>query len=97
LVALFLYGLKVIALIMWEKQLEPAITNYWWSSWGGVFFFIYKSLLQQQIGLVFDIYILWASTNDCYKSRLDLLDYTEFDSYDKEKLLTQKQEELTTV
>jgi hypothetical protein len=55
--------------------------------------FFNGSFIKQQVdeaGL-FDIYILWASTNDYTNHRAvgTYTDYTEFDSYDEGKLLTQ--------
>lgn len=49
--------------------------------------------LQQQVNEagVFDIYVLWASTND-YTNHREIgsyTDYTEFDNYNKGKLTTQ--------
>jgi lysophospholipase L1-like esterase len=52
-----------------------------------------KKTIPQQVDEagVFDIYILWASTND-YTNKREVglyTDYTEFDGYDKEKLTSQ--------
>lgn len=79
------------AKIMWEKQLGMTITNY--GVPGAGFSSLQGKSLQQQVdeaGL-FDIYILWASTNDYTNHRAvgSYTDYTEFDNYDEGKLLTQ--------
>ena len=79
------------AKILWEKYLGMTITNYGVS--GAGFSSLQGKSLQQQVdeaGL-FDIYILWASTND-YTNKREIgsyTDYTEFDEYDEEKLTTQ--------
>lgn len=80
------------AKILWKKHLGMAITNY---GVGGAGFSSLqgKKTIQQQVDEagVFDIYILWASTND-YTNKRDIgiyTDYTEFDGYDKEKLTSQ--------
>jgi hypothetical protein len=79
------------AKILWEKYLGLTITNY--GVPGAGFSLLQGKSLQQQVdeaGL-FDIYILWASTND-YTNRREIgsyMDYTEFDGYDKGKLTTQ--------
>ena len=77
---------------LWEKHLRMTITNY---GVGGAGFSSLqgdKTIPQQvdEAGM-FDIYILWASTND-YTNKRDVglyTDYTEFDGYDKEKLTSQ--------
>lgn len=79
------------AKMMWEKYLGMTITNFGIS--GAGFSSLQGKSLQQQVDEagVFDIYILWASTND-YTNHRDVgsyRDYTEFDGYDKEKLTTQ--------
>ena len=76
---------------MWKKYLGMTITNYGVS--GAGFSSLQGKSLQQQVDEagVFDIYILWASTND-YTNHRDVgyyTDYTEFDYYDKKKLTTQ--------
>lgn len=76
---------------MWEKSLDMKITNY--GVGGAGFSSLQGKSLQQQIDEagVFDIYILWASTNDYTNNRAigEYTDYTEFDGFDKEKLVTQ--------
>jgi len=79
------------AKILWERYLGMTITNY--GVPGAGFSSLQGKSLQQQVdeaGL-FDIYILWASTND-YTNKREIgsyTDYTEFDGYDKGKLTTQ--------
>ena len=80
------------AKILWEKYLRMTITNY---GVGGAGFSSLQGdkTIPQQVDEagVFDIYILWASTND-YTNKRDVglyTDYTEFDGYDKEKLTSQ--------
>lgn len=79
------------AKILWEKYLGMTITNY--GVPGAGFSSLQGKSLQQQVDEagVFDIYILWASTNDYTNHRRvgSYTDYTEFDSYDQEKLTTQ--------
>lgn len=76
---------------MWEEYLEMTVTNFGVS--GAGFSSLQGKSLQQQVDEagVFDIYILWASTNDYTNHREvgSYRDYTEFDGYDKEKLTTQ--------
>ena len=76
---------------MWEESLDMKITNY--GVGGAGFSSLQGKSLQQQIDEagVFDIYILWASTNDYTNNRAigEYTDYTEFDGFDKEKLVTQ--------
>jgi hypothetical protein len=79
------------AKMLWKKYLAMSITNFGVS--GAGFSSLQGKSLQQQVDEagVFDIYILWASTND-YTNHRDIgtyRDYTEFDSFDKEKLTTQ--------
>ena len=79
------------AKIMWKEYLGMNITNY--GVPGAGFSSLQGKSLQQQVDEagVFDIYILWASTND-YTNHRDVgsyTDYTVFDGYDKEKLITQ--------
>ncbi|MFX0556154.1 SGNH/GDSL hydrolase family protein [Maribacter sp. CXY002] len=79
------------AKILWEKHLGMTITNY--GVPGAGFSSLQGKSLQEQVdeaGL-FDIYILWASTND-YTNKREIgsyTDYTEFDDYDEEKRTTQ--------
>lgn len=79
------------AKIMWKEYLGMTITTYGVS--GAGFSSLQGKSLQQQVDEagVFDIYILWASTNDYTNHRAvgSYTDYTEFDGYDKEKLITQ--------
>jgi lysophospholipase L1-like esterase len=79
------------AKILWEKYLGMTITNY--GVPGAGFSSLQGKSLQQQVDEagVFDIYILWASTNDYTNHREvgSYTDYTKFDSYDEEKLTTQ--------
>ena len=79
------------AKIIWKKYLGLKITNF--GVGGAGFSSLQGKSLQQQVdeaGL-FDIYILWASTND-YTNHREIgtyTDYTEFDHYDETKLTTQ--------
>ena len=79
------------AKILWEKYLGMTITNY--GVPGAGFSSLQGKSLQQQVDEagVFDIYVLWASTNDYTNHREvgSYTDYTEFDGYDKKKLTTQ--------
>lgn len=79
------------AKVMWKKYLGMAVTNY--GIPGAGFSSLQGKSLQQQVNEagVFDIYILWASTNDYTGHRAvgAYTDYTEFDNYNKEKLTTQ--------
>ncbi len=79
------------AKILWENYLGMTITNY--GVPGAGFSSLQGKSLQQQVDEagVFDIYILWASTNDYTNHRAigSYTDYTEFDGYDIEKLTTQ--------
>lgn len=79
------------AKVMWKRYLGMDVTNYGVS--GAGFSSLQGKSLQQQVNEagVFDIYILWASTNDYTGKRAigSYTDYTEFDNYDKEKLTTQ--------
>ncbi|WP_419211752.1 SGNH/GDSL hydrolase family protein [Maribacter sp. X9] len=76
---------------LWEQQLGITITNY--GVPGAGFSSLQGKSMQQQVDEagVFDIYILWASTNDYTNKRAvgSYTDYTEFDNYDAEKLTTQ--------
>lgn len=76
---------------MWTAYLGMTITNY--GVPGAGFSSLQGKSMQQQVDEagVFDIYILWASTND-YTNQREVgiyTDYTEFDGYDTEKLTTQ--------
>jgi hypothetical protein len=76
---------------LWKEYLGMSITNY--GVGGAGFSSLQGKSLQQQVDEagVFDIYILWASTND-YTNHREVghyTDYTEFDGYDRRKLITQ--------
>tara|TARA_R110002167_G_scaffold98986_1_gene259975 strand:+ start:420 stop:1136 length:717 start_codon:yes stop_codon:yes gene_type:complete len=79
------------AKVLWEKHLGLTITNY--GVPGAGFSSLQGKSMQQQVDEagVFDIYILWASTNDYTNNREvgSYTDYTEFDNYNAEKLTTQ--------
>ena len=79
------------AKVLWEKYLGMTITNY--GVPGAGFSSLQGKSLQRQVDEAgfFDIYILWASTND-YTNKREIgsyTDYTEFDDYDEGKLTTQ--------
>ena len=79
------------AKVLWEKHLGLKITNY--GVPGAGFSSLQGKSLQKQVDEagVFDIYILWASTNDYTNKREngEYTDYTEFDGFDEAKLTTQ--------
>lgn len=79
------------AKVLWEKRLGMSITNF--GVPGAGFSSLQGKSLQQQVDEagVFDIYILWASTNDYTNNRAigNYTDYTEFDGFDEKKLTTQ--------
>ena len=80
-----------IAKNMWKEKLGMRVTNF--GVGGAGFSSLQGKSLQQQVDEagVFDIYILWASTND-YTNRREIgsyTDFTEFDDFDQEKLVTQ--------
>ncbi|OOG77478.1 SGNH/GDSL hydrolase family protein [Algoriphagus sp. A40] len=80
-----------IAKNMWKERLGMTITTY--GVGGAGFSSLQGKSLQQQVDEagVFDIYILWASTND-YTNKREVgsyTDFTEFDGYDSSKLITQ--------
>lgn len=79
------------AKVLWERYLGMTITNY--GVPGAGFSSLQGKSVQQQVDEsgVFDIYVLWASTNDYTNNRMigSYTDYTEFDGYDEEKLTTQ--------
>ena len=79
------------AKILWEKQLDLKITNF--GVRGAGFSSLQGKSLQKQVDEagVFDIYILWASTNDYTNKREigEYTDYTEFDGYNEQKLTSQ--------
>jgi lysophospholipase L1-like esterase len=76
---------------LWKEYLGMTVTNY--GVGGAGFSSLQGKSLQQQVDEagVFDIYILWASTNDYTNHREvgQYTDYTEFDGYDRKKLTTQ--------
>ncbi|UMB54080.1 SGNH/GDSL hydrolase family protein [Lutibacter sp. A64] len=79
------------AKILWKKHLGMTITNYGVPGEG--FSSLQGKSMQQQVDEagVFDIYILWASTND-YTNKRDIgnyTDYTDLDGYDENKRITQ--------
>lgn len=79
------------AKVMWEKYLNLKITNF--GVPGAGFSSLQGKSLQQQVDEagVFDIYVLWASTNDYTNKREigEYTDYTEFDGFNEQKLTTQ--------
>ena len=79
------------AKILWTRKLGLKVTNF--GVGGAGFSSLQGKSLQQQVDEagVFDIYVLWASTNDYTNHRAvgDYTDYTEFDNYDTSKLVTQ--------
>lgn len=80
-----------VAKEMWIERLGMKVSNY--GVGGAGFSSLQGKSLQQQIDEagVFDIYILWASTNDYTNQREigNYTDYTEFDDFDQNKLVTQ--------
>lgn len=76
---------------MWKESLGMTVTNY--GVGGAGFSSLQGKSLQQQVDEagVFDIYILWASTNDYTNNRENgsVTDYTELDGFDEKKLVTQ--------
>ncbi len=76
---------------LWKKYLGMTVKNY--GVPGAGFSSLQGISLQKQVDKagIFDIYILWASTNDYTHNRGIgfYTDYTEFDVYDEEKLTTQ--------
>ena len=79
------------AKVMWKRQLNLKVTNY--GVGGAGFSSLQGKSMQQQVDEagVFDIYVLWASTNDYTNHRAigSYTDYTEFDHFDTSKLTTQ--------
>ncbi|WP_339866103.1 SGNH/GDSL hydrolase family protein [uncultured Algoriphagus sp.] len=80
-----------VAKNMWKEKLGMTVTNF--GVGGAGFSSLQGKSLQQQVDEagVFDIYILWASTND-YSNKREVgnyTDYSEFDGFDEEKLVTQ--------
>lgn len=76
---------------IWKYTLAMEITNY--GVGGAGFSSLQGKSMQQQIDEAgkFDIYILWASTNDYTNHREvgSYTDYTAFDEFDESKLITQ--------
>ena len=76
---------------MWNEYLGMRITNY--GVPGAGFSSLQGKSVQQQVDEAgeFDIYVLWASTNDYTNDRAvgSYTDYTEFDGYDNSKLISQ--------
>lgn len=76
---------------MWRERLGMSVTTY--GVGGAGFSSLQGKSLQQQVdeAEVFDIYILWASTNDYNNKRENgsYTDYSEFDGFDSERLITQ--------
>lgn len=76
---------------IWADQLGSTVTTY--GVGGAGFSSLQGHTLQQQVqeAGVYDVYVLWASTNDYNNSREcgEWTDYTEFDNYDESKLVTQ--------
>jgi lysophospholipase L1-like esterase len=76
---------------MWKEYLGMTLTDY--GVPGAGFSSLQGKSLQKQVDEagVFDIYILWASTNDYTNKRAvgTYMDYTEFDGFNIEKLTTQ--------
>lgn len=79
------------AKILWKRYLGVTVTNY--GVGGAGFSSLQGKSLQRQVDEagVYDIYVLWASTNDYTNHREvgNYTDYTEFDNYDTTKLVTQ--------
>lgn len=76
---------------IWKKMLGVTVTTY--GVGGAGFSSLQGTSIQQQVdgAAVHDIYILWCSTNDYNGNREcgEWSDYTELDSYDESKLVTQ--------
>lgn len=79
------------AKVLWKRYLGMTVTNF--GVGGAGFSSLQGKSMQRQVDEAgkFDIYILWASTNDYTNDRAigNYTDYTEFDGYDKKKLTTQ--------
>lgn len=79
------------AKILWERYLGMKVSNFGVSGVG--FSSLQGKSLPRQVDEagVFDIYVLWASTNDYTNHRAigNYTDYTEFDNFDRSKLVTQ--------
>ncbi len=81
-----------VAKAMWEEKLGAKVTDF--GVGGAGFSKLQGRSLQGQVDQAvepFDIYILWASTNDYTHSRPcgDPMDYTKYDDFDEAKLDTQ--------
>ena len=76
---------------LWADLLDAEVTTY--GVGGAGFSNLQGYTLQRQVDMagVYDIYVLWASTNDFNNSREcgTWKDYTALDGYDKSKLSTQ--------
>lgn len=76
---------------LWADMLNARVTTY--GVGGAGFSKLQGHTLQQQVreAGVYDVYVLWASTNDYNNNREcgQWTDYTEFDGYDESKLDTQ--------
>lgn len=76
---------------MWREYLKMDVVDY--GVGGAGFSSLQGFSVQQQANKAEkkDIYILWASTNDCTNNREvgEWTDYTQYDNYDTNKLTTQ--------
>ena len=81
-----------VAKQIWKDTLNATVTSY---GVGGAGFSSLTGTtpIQTQVdgAGVHDVYVLWASTNDCTSSKEvgEWTDYTKFDNYDESKLTTQ--------
>lgn len=81
-----------VAKQIWKDTLDVSVTSYGVGGAGFSSLTGTTSIQAQVDGAgVHDIYILWASTNDCTSSKEigEWTDYTRFDNYDESKLTTQ--------
>lgn len=81
-----------VAKQVWKDTLGVSVTSYGVGGAGFSSLTGTTSIQAQVDGAgVHDIYILWASTNDCTSSKEigEWTDYTRFDNYDESKLTTQ--------
>lgn len=89
--SLSVYSESETAKNIWRSILDAEVTSYGVA--GAGFSSLQGTSIQQQVdnAAVHDIYVLWASTNDYTNNREcgDWSDYTEIDSYDESKLITQ--------
>ena len=80
-----------VAKQIWKDMLNVTVKNY--GVGGAGFSSTAGTSIQTQVdgAGVHDIYVLWASTNDCTLSKEvgEWTDYTRFDNYDESKLTTQ--------